>query len=211
MTLQIRLQKRDLAHLERIREIGQAALRQVIVELSKLPVAPCQPEKLHDSISEALDGDVQRAEVLLRQLLSLNGMRRQLNLRSDEVFLGLDSGLRRGGWGQEELAKWESVSGIFKELFDLPIVRLSAKALDLSYQHTHLFERAQIITDIRPVFNDDATEIQGTVVSHKLLLRYHDSMGTHELSLAVDKKDIEALIQQCNRALKKSETVKVQL
>lgn len=211
MTPQIRLQKQNLADLHSIREIGNAGLRNVVEELKKSSVAPVQPHELQGAISHALESNLANADVLLRQLLSLHGMRRQLDLTVDEVFAGLSSGLQESDWTEADFKKWESVAGTFKELFELPIIRLSAKALDLSYQHSHLFQRAQIITDVRPLFNNDASEVQGTIISHKLLIRFDDIEGEHLLSFAVDERDIESLIRQCERALTKSVTVKTHL
>lgn len=211
MTPQLKLQKQHLDDLQCIREIGETNLKHVLSEVQKLPVAPVHPKELQSTISKALGGDEANADTLIRQLLSLHGLRRQLGLETAEVFAGLDSGLRESGWEMEELKKWEPASGIFKMLFDVPVVQLSAKALDLSYQHSHLLQRAQIITDIRPIYNGDATEIQGTIISHKFLLRYDDIEGEHVLSLAIDEKDIQSLIRQCGRALKKASTAKIQL
>jgi hypothetical protein len=211
MTPQIRLQKQQLADLQCIREIGEAGLHRIIVELNKLPLAPAQPRELQTVFRAALDQNETLAQVVLRQLLSLHAMLRQLDLSPEEIFSALNFGLSESDWNKADFKKWEPVSTAFKNLFELPIVRLSAKALDLSYQHSHLLQRAQIVTDIRPLFNQDATEIQGTIISHKLLLRYDDIEGEHVLSLAVDEKDIKSLIRQCERALKKSQTATTQL
>jgi hypothetical protein len=211
MTPQIRLQRQHFDDLQCIREIGEAGLRQVVSAVMKLSVAPIQPSELEAVIRQALGNSEANADVVLRQLLALHGMLRQLDLKPEEVFAGLNSGLHESDWSEADFNKWASVQGVFRELFELPVVGLSAKALDLSYQHSHLMRRAQIITDIRPLFNGDATEIQGTIISHKFLVRYDDVEGEHELSLAMDERDIELLVKQCDRALKKSQTAKVQL
>lgn len=211
MTTQMKLRPQQLADWQCIRGIGEIGMGLVVAEVRKLPISPVQPKELQGVISKALDGRSKDADVLLRQLLSLHGIRRQLDLTSEEIFAGLDSGLLEAGVGETEFKKWESVSPAFKELFELPAVRISAKGLDLSYQHSHLMQRVQIITDVRPIFNSEADEIQGTLISHKLMIRYDDLEGEHALSLAVDDRDIKALIRQCERAFKKSELVKAQL
>jgi hypothetical protein len=213
MTPQIRLQKQHLADLQAIGEIGQEGLRKVVAEAAKLPVAPVHPKQLQEVIAKALVGDEAKADMLLRQVLSLHGMLRQLDLSADEVFSGLSSGLRpeESGWSNEEFENWKSASGSFRQLFELPIVRLSAKALDLSYEHSHLLQRARIITDVRPIFDHDATRIEASVISHKLMVRYDDVEGEHVLSLSVDERDVKELIKQCERALRKAQTAKAQL
>ena len=213
MIPQIKLQKEHLADLQVIREIGAEALSSVANKIKELPVAPAHPRHLYSVIRKALGGNEEKADVLLRQLLSLHGMLRQLELKPEGVFEGLGSALRpiESGWSDTDFKKWESVASIFKSIFELPVVRLAAKALDLSYEHSHLWQRARIITDIRPIFDDEAKQIQGTVVSHKFLLRYDDLEGEHLLSFSVDENDIESLIKQCERALRKAQTAKIQL
>ena len=213
MTPQIRLQKHHLADLQVVREIGPEGLRGIAAQLRKLPVEPILPKQWHRVITEFLGGDEAKAGVLVRQVLSLHGMLRQLDLSSEEVFAGLSSGLQpsESGWSGDEFERWKSVSGAFRELFDLPLVRLSAKALDLSYEHAHLLQRARIITDVRPIFDDKAIQLQGAVIAHDLLLRYDDVEGEHVLSLSLDDRDIESLRKQCERALLKAQTAKAQL
>jgi hypothetical protein len=211
MTPRIRLQKHNVADLLCIRELGQDRLRRVASEVNKLSLSLIQPEELQSVICKALDGDEENADVVLRQLLSLHGMLRQMDISPDEAFDGLAIGLRWADWSDADLEKWDSISSALKELFEAPIVRLTAKALDLSYLHTHLLRSARIITDMRPLFSDDATEIHGTVIAHKLLLRYDDIEGEHVISVAVDERDISSLIEQCQRALTKSKTAQITL
>jgi hypothetical protein len=211
MTPQMRLKKQQLADLQCLREIGEAGIRQIDDAVAQLPIAPLQPTEFRGKLKTLLAENDGAADAVLRTLLSLHGLMRQLDLTSDEIFAGLNSAVREADWNAEDLKKWEQAAEAFKGLFHLPVVRLSAKALELSYQHAHLLQRSQIVTDIRPLFDQEAKEIQGTIISHKLLLRYDDLEGEHLLSLAVDEKDILSLIKQCERALQKSKTVQSQL
>jgi hypothetical protein len=213
MTPQIRLQRHQVADFQLIRDLGVEAIQRVIPEVKNLGLVPKQPADIQAVLMRASGGNKNGIEALLRQLLSLHGLVRELNLSSTEIFAALNAGLHpaESKWLPEEFDRWVSVSPLVKELFELEVVRLSAKALDLSYEHSELLQRARILTDIRPVFNDDASEVRGTVISHTLLLRYDDIEGDHVLSLALDEGDIRSLIQQCERALKKSQTARTHL
>ncbi len=211
MTPQFRLSKHQITDWQIIRDLDEAALRHGIEELKKTKSVPVLPIEIGKKLSTSLDAKG-GSESLLRQLLSLHGLVRQLRLSTEQVFTGLSASLRaEASWSEEEWNRWNSVSKLVRELFDLEIIRLSAKALDLSYEHSELLQRARILTDIRPVFNDDASVICGTVISHSLLLRYDNLEGTHVLNLALDEDDIKSLIKQCERSLKKSGTAKALL
>ena len=212
MKPQFRLQPRHLADLAAIRDLGAEALTLAIGEVKKQDARP----KLTSEIQAVFDGVLKDkpggSEALLRQLLALHGLQRQVEISSEEIFLGIEEAIRNDSkWTEEDWKKWATVSSPLKELFELDTVRLSAKALDLSYEHTQLLQRARIVTDIRPVFNKDASQLCGTVISHSLLLRFDDPQGNHVLNLAVDETDIKDLVKQCERALAKSKTARDRL
>lgn len=213
MKPQFRLHPRQLADLQAIRGLGASALKVAIAEVKKLHPNPTRPDEIQAVLLRALKENSVGCDALLRQVLSLHGLGRQLNLSAAEIFSGLQPGLQptESGWAEEEFKEWVAIADLVKEFFELEVIRLSAKALDLSYEHTQLLQRARILTDIRPVFNDDASEVRGTVISHSLLIRFDDPEGDHVLSLAVDEDDIQSLIRQCERALKKSKTARDRL
>ena len=84
----------------------------------------------------------------------------------------------------------------------------SSTTLDLMYEYENLLQSARVVTDIRPVFSQDATWIEGSVVSHTLRLRYDSTEGDHSISIAVDESDIRELERQCRRALLKAQTAR---
>jgi len=87
-------------------------------------------------------------------------------------------------------------------------VRLAATAIELSYDYANLVRNVRILSDIRPLYDEEAEKIEGAVISHTMRLHYDSADGEHELSLAMDEKDISNLMEQCKRALKKSQTAK---
>ncbi len=85
---------------------------------------------------------------------------------------------------------------------------MASTAIELSYDYANLLRRTKILTDIRPLFNESADEIEAAVVSYTLRLRYDSADGEHELSIALDESDIKTLAAQCERALMKSATAR---
>lgn len=139
---------------------------------------------------------------------------KQRELESVEELTGsLRDGLGHinPAWSVDELKRWDSVAPIVGELSVCDAIRTVSKATALEYDFANLFKAGRIITDIRPVFNDqqgESLEIDGTVVSHTLRLSYDNSSGDHDLSLALDMKDIRALKLQCDRAIQKAQLAK---
>jgi hypothetical protein len=168
-----------------------------------------RPKELHHEITQVLEVDKSdAANRIMRPLLALRAIIRQRRLSADEaieaVHLALES--TDPPWEPAQLERWRQVAPAFKDLLMSPAVRLVSITLDLMYEHENLLQSARVVTDIRPVFSEDASSIEGSVVSHTLRLRYDSTEGDHSISIAMDEADIRELERQCKRALLKAQT-----
>lgn len=94
------------------------------------------------------------------------------------------------------------------KLMSLKALTQFAKALDLRNVYENILHTSRILTDIRPVFDDDEIEdeVEAAMVNHILQLKYRTGEGdSRELHLAVDATDLRALQKQIDRALKKEQ------
>lgn len=81
-----------------------------------------------------------------------------------------------------------------------------AKAWDVQTEHDRIFVSARILTDIRPVFGDDADQSPvGAVLVHTLRLRYQQDGDTKAFYLALDSSDLESVQKAVNRATEKAQ------
>ena len=79
------------------------------------------------------------------------------------------------------------------------------KTFELAFSHQNVLKDARIFTDIRPVYNKDATEIRRMTVTHQLVLEYLNGSGENaRLHIAADASDIHKLERLCERARRKS-------
>jgi hypothetical protein len=119
-------------------------------------------------------------------------------------------------WRKEYEARLQRDSGLISDAIDKvsddhPIA-IALKAQTLVYSHQNIFLNAKLITDIRPVFSDDASKIDELVVTHMLTLDYTDGTQRNTvLTLAMDQDDIEVLQLQCERAARKTLTLRNEL
>ena len=210
MATQLRLQRHQLADLQLIRDIPPPSLGKVLEQLNKLGSTPVRPTKLRAALCLALPEQERVVDAMLRQVLSLSGLMRQAGLDSHELFDALREALEphKSEWSNDEVTRWSEIEAPFRSVLETEAVALSTKALDLSYAHAHLFQRARILTEIRPIFDESATSIKGSVVGHTLLINFDDCEGEHLLHLAVDENDIRLITEECDRALRKSGTAR---
>jgi hypothetical protein len=171
-----------------------------------------RPKELHREIAQILGTD--RSDVanrVIRPLIALQAIIRQRRLQPDEAVEAVRLALLASSprWEPAELDRWTQVEPAFKDLLASPAVRQVSIALDLMYEHENLLQSARVVTDIRPVFSEDAGCIDGSVVSHTLRLRYDSTEGDHSISIAMDEADIRELERQCKRALLKAQTARI--
>lgn len=147
---------------------------------------------------------------IIETLVSLHGVRASWNLEIPELTevvreaierdeeLGL-SGEERAGFG-ERLAL----------LLEVDSLDATSKALDVLLEHEHTFHDVRIITDIRPVFGQDAEKSPtGAMIVHVLKISYHDqSEEIKEFYVALDPGNIGALSTEIERANQKADTLK---
>ncbi len=182
-------------------------LRAVAEKLSALDKPPLKPTELLPHISGAIGDRPGPADAILRQCVSLNGLMRQIGLNHDEIVEGLRFGLLRDSeWSDEQHEQWRQVENAFGQLLCVDAFRIVAKAIDLAYEYANLYRKSRILTDIRPLFSENAETIDGAVVSYTLRIRYDSVDGDHELSIAMDDADVRELRDTCDRAMLKAKT-----
>ncbi len=203
MAAQIRLTRAQVTDLTALRDLNLEVWNALVRKVDGLPPHPMLPQELREILSAAARSEV--VDILLRQTLSLIGMMLQINLTTDEIFAALNTALQEAPtrWDEAALKEWAEREPLFRRILGAEAVIGTAKAVDLSYDHAQLLRRARLLTDIRPIFNREATSITGAVISHTLRLRYDDLDGEHSMSLALDRSDVEHLLAECKRALLK--------
>lgn len=209
MAIPIRLDPHQLEDLKVILELGPEKLRDVVERVRRLKSAPISPDKLFGAVADVLGERKDAAESLVREALTLYRWIRQGGCTVQQLFEGIRDNIQADSdWTKGQLEKWGNVEAHFGEFLSLPIIRLVASAIDLSYEYANLFLGARILTDIRPIFDNDAAAIEGAVVSYTLRLRFGSSEGHHELNIAMDHSDIKDLAVQCDRAIRKAKTAR---
>lgn len=204
---QMQIDAPQLRDFATIRDLSPEALQGVLKNLATLPLEPSPPVKLFDAIVHALGNSNEAGAALTRQALVLSGWRKRSGVNADELVQIVRDGIvAAGNWSQKEVEAWQEVEVEFGSLVSSPIVSLVASGIDLAYEYTNLWRNARILTDIRPMFSDDASSINGAVVSQTFRLQYEGMDGSHELNVAMDESDVRLLLDQCERALVKAQT-----
>jgi hypothetical protein len=115
-----------------------------------------------------------------------------------------------GGKGLTD-SQGQALKANLQRLLSTRCVAVASKAADLQYEHEHVFGGARILTDVRPVFGEKASDIEGTVTTHILKIRYFDESGSREIYFGLDNDDLGSLRKVLDRAEEKTRRMKTLL
>ncbi len=209
MVLQVSLNKREIRDVEAVRDMDAAVLRKMASAIVRLDPPPLKLDSLLEVVRNAEGASIELTDAVIRLTLSLYRRVRQAGCDVAEVMGGVHAAIQRDlNWSGELLTRWRNAESCIQELLNAPAIRLVSLSIDLSYAHANLLRSSRILTDIRPVYNAEATAIEAAVVSHTLRLRYDSLDGLHEISIAIDECDVRNLAKQCERATVKSRTAR---
>jgi len=96
------------------------------------------------------------------------------------------------------------------ELLSIAALKVDAKAAVLLRDGERRYCHAKILSDIRPVFDDDdlSKKPAGAVITHLLKLAYHVNEAEHkDIYVLLDTDDLESLREVINRASEKNKTL----
>lgn len=90
-------------------------------------------------------------------------------------------------------------------------IGITSKALEVMWRNQRVFcdDGARMVSDVRPIFKDDATKSPvAAVVVHTLKISYHEEGEIREFYVALDTKDLLALRKLLQREEEKLESLK---
>jgi len=84
------------------------------------------------------------------------------------------------------------------------VLRLNTKAISILTDHDNLFLSAKILTDARPVFNEDVTKMEAIAIVHMLRIHFERNQEHKDFFVALDVADIPKMRAVLDRADKKA-------
>jgi hypothetical protein len=104
----------------------------------------------------------------------------------------------------DETSPPADASARLERLLGAPTLQQTAKALALLHDQQQLFQDCRIITDLRPLFGDDDTELRATTVTHQLRISFDTpSSDPSDFYVALEASDLRKLRVAIDRALAK--------
>lgn len=151
---------------------------------------------------------------IIRVLANLSRTKHEYKLTPQDVIDMFDRAVTREAtkrWLDEHSRLWETTKPLLARLVDRisadhPLM-LSQKAELLTFLHQNILRDIRIVTDVRPIFDEDALEVQELIVTHSLVITYSDGARSNKIHFCMDTADVARLRALCDRADLKATTV----
>lgn len=167
-------------------------------------------KKVPEYLSQYLTLEEEEIREIIDMFLSLFQAKEGSSESLDEFISDLEAALNR--LEEKELEAPTTFKDDLKRLFSLNLFYSRVKGSYLSSEREKLLIDSRILTDIRPIFTDDASCIlNGMIVVHNLKLEYKHGIDNKEAFFALDLEDLERLKSQIERALLKEKNLKASL
>lgn len=206
----IKIPSSALPGFEAISNLDPVQLDRISQYLITNPVGASLTE-LHEFLLEFLKAS--NAREIVNTLVSLSDLLsppdvdlESLSNKLSESYIEQSSTLDNNS--QLELKKQNLKNNLFQIFQNATNLKLTLKALDLIGGDNYVFRNSRIVTDIRPVFNDDLESNQrNAVIIHYLHIDYINEMPK-KIILSLDLSDLKNLKGIIERAIAKNEIIK---
>lgn len=148
---------------------------------------------------------------IIEALLPLYMLKGSSTKNTSEFVEDVIASLKIGASEENKLTKKQAtpLANRLTKLLGLEAIDLSAKAMSLLLEQQCTFTSARILTDIRPIFDHDASKpIAGAVLVHNLKIEYLENSEEKEFFVALDRRDLQRLLDTLTRAQQKESGIK---
>lgn len=164
-------------------------------------------EDLADACSEATGVSPDLVETVLVIAINISSLRRRSGLEFEEVLGKVADSLESNNfpqWDEGYSELWEERLGLLNRLLvEDGAIEIMSKARELLYEFQSVIWNSAVLTDIRHIYNSDATALTGGLILHTLSLEYTEDRRIQDLHLTLSTEEIERLVTQLQRALLK--------
>lgn len=203
---------RVIAGFTKIATLPEESFSELLSALQQLPLKIVQQGVFDESVIEPKGIAPEAAQAIRDALFPLYRGRGSSKVPVSEYVKDIAESLKEVEGDEAAWLQSEELFNRFKErlvrLLSVSASQLVAKAHNVLLEHARTFSSVRIVSDIRPVFGDDVEAAPtAAVIVHMLKLVYYQAGERREFVVAMDTKDIQLLVDACERAVKKTKSL----
>ncbi len=201
--------------LAKFRDLEAEPTSDLLLALRKIP-STVNSNSVASAVADKVDtlaaSDV---EDIVPALLHVHSIRDVSGLPVSDLAEGIARGMEE--MSREEIRSSPRDRDAFQarlvEMFGIDSLRVIARAADLLFEHEHTATQTRIVTDIRPIFEQENPQAlpTGAMVVHTLKITYLAEGEEKSFFVALDANDVRELSEQLERANSKAESLRLVL
>ena len=201
------------SQLRALAEASEEQIQQLQRSLEAL-TPDLSPGDVPDRLAVELDtwDDKEKATIAIEGVVGLAAFRAQSGENTEKVVSEVLSAAKRAEADDDEPEEWLTEeqearlqSGLVK-LLSINQLDVAAKAVGVLNDNQRSFIVARVLSEIRPVFQDDVTKgPAAAVVVHSLKVEFMESGRGKEFFVTLDIRDLQSLLKIVQRALAKDQ------
>ena len=156
-------------------------------------------EHLAAEVSKALPEEFENADEIIHALDTMNRVRLHANRTIEQFVREMVSPVET----QAESAPPFDSTKFFARvsaLLSAEALLISSRASVLQHNYDRVFMSAEVVSDIRSVFDQDGNKIQGSMIVHSMNVTYFQEGEPKKFFVAMDNADIAKLRKVLDRA-----------
>lgn len=202
--------KDKLSDFELIAKIEDEKYNQLYKALNDQSLNFSEPRALKLLFEKFLS--YEESEALLSQTIGLATFSRDSGYNIKETISALEMGVdRHQKWLEENSNLWKKCLERIKNIIEHNSLIVATKSIDLYNSYENILRSFSLITDIRPIFDDEREEMIASSVSTSLLIEYTKNFKLKKECFTLDYQDLQKLEKEVAKALKKAKVVKDQM
>lgn len=213
MVVPFTVYRRYQGGLVKFRNLPDESAQDLLASLRDVPWK-VSARSLSSSVASKVDTvSASDVEEIVTALLHIHSIRDEGKLPVSDLAEGIARGVE-GLANDEDKATLEDKRETFQtrltEALSIEQLRTIARAAGLLFENENSATDTRIITDIRPIFEQESPHVApaGAMVVHTLRIGYVTNGEDKSFFVALDADDIQELIEQLQRANSKTESLR---
>ena len=179
-----------------------------IAQVAAAPETGSSLGRIADAASAKVGLSEEQVRDIVSNILAIHNVRMRFEFGPGELLEKVNAcieGNAPAEWREKYYDIWQREADAIRAALapESPFAGL-AKSIELTYAHQNVLQSARIVTDIRPIYDDDAENIERALVTHLLMIEYDSGEDTKRIHIAIDAADIRELKTLCERAERKT-------
>jgi hypothetical protein len=207
----LNIPKSDIAGIVNIIRLSEESVGALAKALANVEIS-IDPEEMAKHISSNISSiPLEQLSTIIDTLYSIYHFREFSGFGLSRFLNDLIEGIATSSYPEldNKNIDYDILRARFEKLLNINSIRIVSKAARLQTDGERLYCSSKILSDIRPVFNEDPSiRPIGAVITHTLKIVYHSGKDLEEFHVVLDSYELETLKDVIVRACIKDETLR---